>query len=490
MHFEYNNNPFAEVCYIPSLKYYLECDGRPVNESCLTMPDTDVQAHTFFVLENFQYSKLHNYLAISKDILKQISVDNDNEFRGCTTEFSDAREDCIYSGWNYLFPDEEIKNNVDGPFQKLNDESRYMPVYYKYINTSDFGMTIYKSKRPFCSDCDLFKSVYPDYDNFIVIYINLYYFIGSDAQANLIELQSTIAHEVTHVNQDRQTPEYSHLHIKPYGVSTWFEEGNPLDVTGRARIICKNIAYVFSKEEREARINEICAALELYLERNDMREYFTKVFYHICHKHPVYRSFADFHEVMMQALLRTAPMFKIHDIYDTYRYVVLALSDKNKFTESVTWTHPDFQNLTLKDRLQVIIAIGYVLKYYNMLTYKTDNERKLVEKWLSPSSRITLITHCEQYIDDQSFSDFLDVLERNIVDQLHKYIDDIYTVVDNYADRCLEYIGIVYNSLNGRPTYRHDLRPEQLTLIKECLSYKRTDGERRFTHFHRHCDII
>ena len=93
-------------------------------------------------------------------------------------------------------------------------------------------------------------------------------------------------------------------------------------------------------------------------------------------------------------------MFKIHDIYDTYRYVVLALSDKNKFTEPVTWTHPDFQNLTLKDRLQVIIAIGYVLKYYNMLTYKTDNERKLVEKWLSPSSRITLITHCEQYIDD------------------------------------------------------------------------------------------
>jgi len=247
---------------------------------------------------------------------------------------------------------------------------------------------------------------------------------------------------------------------------------------------------VFSKEEREARLNEVCAALELYLERDDMREYFTKVFVYLCRKNPVRRNFAELHEVMMQALLRTAPMFKIHDIFDTYRYVVLALSDKNKYIEHPTWTHPDFQDLTLKDRLQVIIALGYILKHYDMLTYKTNDERELIDQWLEPIGRTTLIANCQKYIGNQSFNDLIDVLERNIVDQLYQYIDDIYKAVDEYADRCLKYIGIEYNSLNGSLTYSHDLRPEQLTLIKECLSYKQTEDERRFEQFGQHCDII
>jgi len=116
MNLEHINNPFSKICYVPVLKYKMECDGCPVNESCLDMPESDIFSHTFFVLENIRLEKLQNYLAISKDILKQISVDNDNGFKGRTTEFSDAREDCIYSGWNYLFPEEQIKNNADSPF--------------------------------------------------------------------------------------------------------------------------------------------------------------------------------------------------------------------------------------------------------------------------------------------------------------------------------------------------------------------------------------
>ena len=182
----------------------------------------------------------------------------------------------------------------------------------------------------------------------------------------------------------------------------------------------------------------------------------------------------------MQILLRVTPIFK--DIYDAYSYVVMSLSDKNKLFKDSK------KALSSKQRFQIIIALGYILKQYNILSYNDDIERKLVYQWL----KSPFIANCEKYIVNSNFNNLLDILERNIIDQLYHYIDDIYTIVDEHSDRFLEYIGIICDSSDGRPAYRYDndLRPEQLTLIKECLSYKQTEDERRFEQFGQHCDII
>ena len=321
MFFEFIDSPFSEICYVPTLKYKIECDGRLANDSCLEIPADDVLSHTHFVLDNLRYRKLQNY-------------------------------------------------------HETDDE-------------------IFKSSK-----C--------------------------------------------------------------------------------AHIIFNKITYIFSKEKYSTYLDKICDAFELLLNCDSMRERLITEFYHVCRKNPVRRTFAEFHKIMMQILLRINPIFK--NIYDAYSYVVMSLSDKNKLFKDSK------KHYLQKQRIQIIIALGYNLKQYNMLSYNNDIERELVRQWL----KSPLITNCEKYFINSSFNNLLDILERNIVDQLYHYIDDIYTIVDNYSDRFLEYIGIICDSSDIRPTYRYDndIRPEQLTLIKECLSYKQTEDERRFEQFGQHCDII
>ena len=55
---------------------------------------------------------------------------------------------------------------------------------------------------------------------------------------------------------------------------------------------------------------------------------------------------------------------------------------------------------------------------------------------LEPIGRTTLIANCQKYIGNPSFNDLIDVLERNIVDQLYQYIDDIYKVDESRYRNC------------------------------------------------------
>lgn len=96
MFFEFIDSPFSEICYVPTLKYKIECDGRPANDSCLEIPTADVLSHAHFVLDNLRCRKLQNY-----------HETDDNLFKSSKCAHT------IFNKITYIFSKEEYLSHLD-----------------------------------------------------------------------------------------------------------------------------------------------------------------------------------------------------------------------------------------------------------------------------------------------------------------------------------------------------------------------------------------
>lgn len=432
---------------------------------------TESEKKTYsFLYENLLKYDLHNnykeYFEPAKHIIDTIKKDIascNNDVELFKSKFNGTVK---YSGWCLSEPSYEFY--YQSKFVKANEiNAHQIPIYFRYYEIKNGDYANYMKTDPFIPECELVKLLkntkkYKINGNHILIYVNTYMFDRLEDGLITPFLCGCIAHELDHCFVDKYNDPPG-LIAPPYGLSKWFDDISNKNLFGLSEDenrCCHLISYILSLEEKRAFINHLKTMFDDILnERNEkIRDRYVRNLLYVFQKNiddqlKNSEPQKDYPKAIMNVLMRlkvSREAHKLHFLYDALEHLL------NKFENY--------------KKMRVILVLGYVMNKIGLLKYDADllkgmniTRNDVIEYFEPKTFRKNLKEPTDNII--------LDFVLNNIIKRFVDYVNEVKTVIQDYAPLFLDFIGIEpMNKEDYKFVYDFPKNREQLSIIENCIN--------------------